>query len=390
MYTVRVLRSATELETVRTFWEENVSHPNAQLDFYSIVAESRIDIVRPHVLAVSAGDQVVALLVGRLEEKNRPLRFGYFNLHSGRSRTLVIIYGGCLGLWNCEIAALATKELFSSLQRKEADLVIFHSLVAGSPLLKAVRQGLSVLRPRLFSSPNRHWKMNVPASLEDFLKGLNSKHRYNIRRERRLFEKKFGRNSKFLCFTREDSVNALTEDIEHVASGSYHRRFGFGFVKNDETLKRMRLEARQGRLRTYVLYIEGISVAFWQGTTINGTLYLGSTAYDSRLKDYTPGKLVLQYMLEDLSMNSDIRTVDFGFGDASYKKQYGDFSWEEISVTVYAPSLRGFFIAGLEIGSAQAREYALRILNLVGGVESVKKYWRNLAGARKRSGTVSQ
>lgn len=390
MYTVRVLRSTAELETVKTFWEQNVFHPNAQLDFYSIIVESRDDIVRPHVLVVSDGNQVVALLVGRLEENNRRLRFGYFNFHASKSRTLIIIYGGCLGLWNSEIAALATKELFSSLQRKEADLVIFHSLIESSPLLKAIPQELSVLRPRLFSSPNRHWKMNVPASLEDFLKRLNSKHRYNIRRERRLFEERFGRNTKFLCFTREDSVDALTEDIEHVASGSYHRRFGFGFVKNDETLERMRLEARQGRLRTYVLYIAGISVAFWQGTTINGTLYLGSTAYDSRLRDYTPGKLVLQYMLDDLSMNSDIREVDFGFGDADYKKQFGDCSWEEISVTVYAASLRGFFIAGLEIGSAQAREYALRLLKLVGGVELVKKYWRNLAGARRGTGTVSQ
>lgn len=390
MYTVKVLRSAGELETVRTFWEDNVSHPNADLDFYSVVIESRSEIVRPHVLAVSDGGQVVSLLVGRIEEDHRRVRFGYLNLKVGKARSLVIVYGGCVGLWDSEIAALASEELVETLRRKEVVIVTFNSLAEDSPLMQSIRHGLIVHRPHRFDSPNRHWTMEVPASLEDFLKKLKSKQRNNIRRERRLYEEKYGEKSEFRCFTEEDSVVGLMEDIEHVASGSYHRRLGFGFMKNEETLNLMRLRARQGRLRTYVLYIDGISVAFWQGTAVNGTLYLGSTAYDNRISDCKPGKLVLQYMVEDLASNSDIREVDFGFGDAYYKKQFGDFCWEEISVTVFGTSIRGLFIAGLEIGSAQAHAFALRMLNTVGGVEKVKKLWRNLGGGRRRSPAVEE
>lgn len=390
MYTVKVLRSASELETVRTFWEDNVAHPNADLGLYSVVVESRGEILRPHVLAVSDGGQVVSLLVGRIEEDHRRLRFGYLNLKVGKARSLVIVYGGCLGLWNPEVAALASKELVDTLRRKEVVLVSFNSLAEESPLMHSIRQGLIVHRPRRFDSPNRHWRMEVPASLEDFLKKLRSKQRNNVRRERRLFEEKYGENSEFQCFTEEESVAGLMEDIEHVASGSYHRRLGFGFMNNEETLNLMRLRARQGRLRTYVLYIDGISVAFWQGTAVNGTLYLGSTAYDNRISDCKPGKLVLQLMVEDLASNTDIREVDFGFGDAYYKKQFGDYSWEEISVTVFGTSIRGLYFAVLEIGSAKANALALRILNRVGGVEKVKKLWRNLGGARKRSAALEE
>ncbi len=90
-------------------------------------------------------------------------------------------------------------------------------------------------------------------------------------------------------------------------------------------------------------------------------------------------------MVEDLAANTDIREVDFGFGDAYYKKQFGDVSWNEVSAVVFGTSLRGLYFAALEIGSAQAHQLALRILNRFGGVEKAKKIWRNLGRRRKQA-----
>ena len=385
MYSVKVLRSADEFEAIRSFWEDNAPHPNAELEFYSTVIQSRSEIIRPHVIAISNDGQIVSLLVGRIERDHRRFRFGYMNLKIGKANSLVIVYGGCVGLWNTEIATLVSEELSETLRRKEAAIIQLESLAEDAPLMLSIRQELVRHRPHRFEAPNRHWKMKVAESLEDFMKKFKSKQRTNLRRERKLYEEKYGEKSEFRCFTKEDDVIGLMDDIERVAKDSYHRRLGFGFMHNEETLNLMRLRARRGWLHTYVLYIDGISVAFWQGAAVNGTLYLGSTAYDNKISDCKPGKLVLQYMVEDLAANSDIREVDFGFGDAYYKKQFGDICWEEISATIYSTSLPGLYFAGLEIGSAKAHHLALNTLNRFGGLEKVKKLWRNLGRTPKPS-----
>ena len=50
---------------------------------------------------------------------------------------------------------------------------------------------------------------------------------------------------------------------------------------------------------------------------------------------------MLAKLIEDLCADES-HTLDYGFGDADYKRRFGDASWLEEDVLVYAPRRRGY------------------------------------------------
>jgi CelD/BcsL family acetyltransferase involved in cellulose biosynthesis len=87
-------------------------------------------------------------------------------------------------------------------------------------------------------------------------------------------------------------------------------------------------------------------------------------------------------MLEDLCREGGIETVDFGLGDAQYKRDWADNGWQEASPYLFAPTLRGALLNGLRtpfLGLSVAAERVLTLTNLLQGV---KRIWRGRLTAR--------
>jgi CelD/BcsL family acetyltransferase involved in cellulose biosynthesis len=89
-----------------------------------------------------------------------------------------------------------------------------------------------------------------------------------------------------------------------------------------------------------VLYIGGEPAAFWPGAIWNGTFFSGTPGYDTRYSEYGIGKYVLMRVIEDLCSEVGVDRLDYGSGDADYKRQFGSESWTEADVVLFAKRLR--------------------------------------------------
>ena len=98
----------------------------------------------------------------------------------------------------------------------------------------------------------------------------------------------------------------------------------------------------RGWFRAYVLYLDDEPIAFWQGQAYNGVFSTGVPGFDPAYAEHRVGNYVLFKLIADLCADESIDTLDYGFGDAEYKRRFGTRSWEEQDVHLFAPTAKGF------------------------------------------------
>jgi hypothetical protein len=217
--------------------------------------------------------------------------------------------------------------------------------------------------------------MTLPGSIDEFLQSVKRKHRYWLNRLPRALEKKYPGKVTYKEFHDKADVDKLCSDADDIARKTYQRGLGAGFINNNENKKRMALAAEKGWLRSFFLYIDSQPCAFWIGTLYGETFYLDYTGYDPSYKKYELGTILFVRIIEDLCNNS-IYEIDFGFGEAFYKKHFGNKNWEEASVIIFSPSIKNIIINLSRAMSAIVSEFAEKFLRRTNLYEKVKKYWR--------------
>jgi len=375
-YTINVARSIDEVEEFRRFWEEMQWHPNADIDFYLTIVSLREEILRPHVIVLSINEVPKTIVVGRIEEQRFEMKFGYKTLFKPKVRLLRIIYGGFLGDVSYANSNIIVSELIDSLNNSEFDVICLDNVCLDSDIYRLAKTKPGYFFRDHFPIKNLHWKASLPASIEEFTQNIRPKHRYWIRRMSRLLERNYHGKITFKYFHNKEEVDQLCNDVEEIAKKTYQRGIGAGFIFNNENYHRMNLSAEKGWLRAYILYISGSPSAFWIGTYYRDTFHLGFTGYDPKYKKFELGTILFMKMVEDLCQNN-IKEIDFGFGDALYKRRFGDQKWQEASILIFSPTLKGVtlnFKRTLTILSVQSTKWILNRLNLL---EKVKKRWRS-------------
>lgn len=376
-YDVRVARSVSEVEALRPVWTTLQRHPNSDIDFYLTILGSRPEIVRPHVIVVYRGERPDAMLVGRLEHRRFDLKIGYKAFFSPRCRSLTFIYEGLLGNGSPENSKLMLEEIMRSLRQGEADLAFFNSLKVDSPIYCFAASLPGFLSRDNFPDRREHWTMKLPRSIDEFYLGLSPKVRRNRRQEANRLLRDHLNDVKIRCLREADEVELMIQDIEEVAKSTYHRGLGVGFQDSVEMRRRLHLEAQQGRLRAYILYVAGKPCAFWLVTLYGGVLHGLFTGYDPDFAKYSPGTFMLLRVIED-SVRSNVKEMDFGFGDAWYKQFFCNCKWYEASIYIFAPNLRGLGLNLLRTPTVAVDKAARRVLGKTKLLTRVKRTWRKM------------
>lgn len=376
--TLRVIRSAEELETVRGAWEALEWHPNADIDFYLMINAIRSHVLRPHVVLLERENgQALAMLIGRIERVALECRIGYLRVMRPEVRALTVVYGGVLGEAAEAHAAALAGELAAALRRGEADVARLSGLTPESELYREVlHRAAPLCRDRLVR-PAPHWRISLPGSFEEFLQRFKSKRRSEIRRMERLFEKTFPGRVCHRIFRAEAEAEELCRDAEAVARRTYQRGMEAGFVGDEEHLRRMRLAAARGWLRAYLVYLDDQPCAFEIGLLYRGVFHLEYTGYDPALRKYEVGTLVFMKMIADLC-GSEAGQIDCGLGDAAYKRQYGDRCWQECAPLMFAPTLRGRAINTVRTLTLTAGGLAGAVSRRLRLEGRIKRLWRTV------------
>lgn len=151
---------------------------------------------------------------------------------------------------------------------------------------------------------------------------------------------------------------------------------GVAFTDSPTWREILTLEAREGRWRGYWLLCGGQPVAYEVGCVYDDTFFLEATGFLPELGRFNPGTLLLIKVFENLRADG-IAKVDYGFGDAEYKRVYGSESWCESTIVVFSPRSARACSSWLLSKSANGGRLALEALGRLTRIDAkLKKTWR--------------
>jgi hypothetical protein len=375
-YRVEISKDVESLLVLREDWQKMSRDPNGDIDFYLTVNQNQSEVLRPHVVSVKQGDAVKAILVARIDKRPLELALGYKKLSSPPLLFLTVVYGGVLGADSEEVASLLIESVRDALRNGDADLALFHAIDEDSVFHDVLKKTGSVFTRDFYPEHMQRWTARLPGSYDDFLKSRSSNTRHNLKRYAKKFQTALGNGAEVRTFRDPGDVALMLAHTEDVARKTYHRGLGVGFVNNDLTRNVAALTAAKGWLRSYVLYVRGQPCAFWNGWLYHRTFFTWTTGYDPALNDYRPGTFLLQKMFEDLCAERSADGVNFGFGDAQYKRDWSDHNQAQISVLFFAPTAKGISLNLIRTPLVAAAGAARAVLDRTDVLQRVKKAWR--------------
>jgi CelD/BcsL family acetyltransferase involved in cellulose biosynthesis len=367
---VRVARSSAEIDGLRDAWRRlSFGHPDADPDVVLAVTESRPEVLRPHVIVDDDGE---AMLVARLEESHMPARFGYATLYRPALRTLVVLSGGMAG--SASAAPRLVAAALDALATREADALLLHRVEVASPLFEAAVQQAPIASRQRPLVIDRHWVVDVPDDYDAFLKSMPKKLRDDLKRYGRRLEREFPGRVEIRRFDRIDDLDSVLEQLEAIAATTYQRGLGAGFDA-DADAPLVEIGLRRRTFRAWVLSIDGVPRAFELGTAHGERFVVGAKGYDPDYGEHYVGKVVQLRMLDELCADPGIRTVDFGFGDADYKRRLATRGWDETDLLIYGRTRRALTANAGRSAIIGADRLARRFVGPE-RIAQVKRRWR--------------
>jgi Acetyltransferase (GNAT) domain len=381
---VKIARSLAEVEELRESWIAAKGHRDGNIDFCLNFVWSGEEFVRPHVVVIYRQGRADAILVGRIEDVRIQPTIGYFRLPAVRTRLLNFAHGGLLGNRSDENSDEFVKGAIAALQLGEADAVLFDRIPVASPTYRkaSTMPGL-LMRDRVIRS-EPHSSMRLPNTLDQVFAAFSSGLRAEVRRKKRKIIADFGDRVKITRHVDESSLDGVLPQVDEVAKKTYQRALGVGFENSDRMRQRLRLCAREGWLRMYLLTVDNKPCAFWIGTVYDGVFYSDYNGYDPGYRDYSLGTFLLISMVEDFC-KENVRAVDFGPGQAEYKDRFSNERAMEASVYIFSQSTKGLLLNGSRT-IASSIDGALRaILDRVDLLPRIKRIWRARSAKTKAS-----
>lgn len=371
---IKTLRSLQQLDDVKDYWERWQRHPNSDFAHFTLVCRLRPEVQSPLVTVVESDGEPCALLAARLEWIRFSPRVGYFQPVRIPAKVLTVIYQGVLGQVDKEIAALLIRHVWSLLVSGEADAAVFHHLPEDSPLLKAlISFGPPLFREKPLVSPN--WRIDLPEQVGSLLMNMRSNHRRRTIKKQRELESTFKGRLFWKWYKHFNDINGFCARVEETAALTYHRKLSSGFRDNEEYRQRFALFAGRHQLRAQLLEIDGRIHAFWIGNIYGNVFYASETGYDPDLHEFEVGTLGLLRTIDEL-VREGVRKLDFGFGDADYKKRLANQCRQEATVHLFAPTLKGITLRASLGLFATLDSVGRRLMQKVGVVHRLKTLWR--------------
>jgi CelD/BcsL family acetyltransferase involved in cellulose biosynthesis len=374
MTSVEVARTLDEVEALRPTWAALQSpFLTSDLDFVLAYVENTRGVHRPHAVVLSDESGPVALVSGRIEDAPLPARLGPKTVLNPTVRSLTVTYGGFMG----QVDGTTTPQLLAALQESvepgEIDIIRMRMLDLDSPVRTAAIEGSPFLRREHFSAQMPHWRTQISGSLDEFLARRSRRRRESVRRYAKRLEKTYGDGARIEIFRTRDQIDHLFADSALIHRETYQHVLGVGF--SDEKVQRALTELAMDRgwFRGYILYLNDAPAAFWHGNAYKGVFGIGATGFDPAFADARPGTYLLMRAVEDLAADGSVHTLDFGFGDAEYKRHFGDECRPEEDVVLVERRARPLALNLARTGLQGTTKVARGAVERVGGLGRLRR-----------------
>ncbi len=268
-----------------------------------------------------------------------------------------------IGKQDANSAQKFVDQAVNSLEVLNRDCLLIEDVEVGSVMWRTLRSAQKA-GSRLFL-PNgiqRRFKIELPESMDDYWNSFSKKPRYNLRRAVKL-----AGDINVECITDAGQIAGFLDAAHAISTKSWQsQRIGVRIANDDRELQRYVALATLGLLRCYLLttgethpHGADVPVAFVVGTQCNGYYSYEEIGYDQDFASVSPGKVLLIKLLEDLYSRNTPKWLDFGGGDAEYKRTFANHSTRSGNVVLFAKTRRARAVAA-GMTAARATDSFLR------------------------------
>lgn len=357
-----VATTVAELDALATRWDRiRIASPHAGRPLFTLVRETAGDDVRPHVMLIEDDGREPILVVGRVERRPMRIKAGYRTLFEVPARWLVVVAGGIVGAHTPADHRLVIDRLGACMRRGTADILLLSKVEVAGPLHLAALDRLAWYRRGHGSTPSRHHLSDLSRGYDAFHAARSKRTRLRLRRRLARLDETGGRFTVDRIGPGHD-VGETMRLLDNIASKSYQRGIGVGFVDDDLHRGLVAWAVAGGSFRIWTLSIDGGPVAFVGGLVHERTFFLFHTAFDPSVTEDEPGAILLARVLKELADDPGIDGFDYGHGDALYKRQLGDTWWDEVDVLGFAARPRALSLNSLNTACALTVSAVKRVL----------------------------
>src|SRR5450432_1251893 len=359
-----VITNARDLTAIRDRWLQVQKRcgVSASREMYDLFVGT-IDVIggraTPYVVIFSDDRGGRAMIVARLTQRAMPCKFGYLRLKTPNLLCLEIMDGGLITDGTAAARVAILSHLRERLASREVELIVVEHLPIEHDLFP------SLWPKSLYADREVHWKLSLAGGYEAVLKKFSGKHRLTLRKKDRVLVEHFSGNVEVKQFTQPDQLETFLQQVSALVAKTYQGALGVGVQDNPRWRAILNLEAQAGRFRGYWLECDGSPIAFHLGAIWDGTYKLLAMSFLPEFAKISPG-IVLHMRVLQLLCAEGATAVDYGFGDADYKRTYGSQSWEEATLYLYGTTPRAMLAWMLTSTCGIASRNAKKIIAATG------------------------
>jgi hypothetical protein len=346
-FTVEIARTKADLERLAPVWGALPwEREEAELPYFLAGVEVKPDVEAPFAVVVLRGGEPVAGLAARVERRQLHTFFGPRLVYAPRLRILQIVDGGVVVAGPAAIPTLVA-ELRRALAAGVADVCKVPPLPLDSALLRALAGAGGPLGQQSLVAPWPRRRLVLPASFADFLASRSGKVRFGIRYDARKLHAALGEELAVEVLATPADHERIMRELDSVAARTYLRTLGVGFADTPEQRRLVEVGLEHGWVRAYVLSRGGTPIAFWLCSVYRGTILLKTTGYDPEYAPLRVGIYLLMRVIELACADPSLELLDFGPGEADYKRMFSSESRDERNLVLYGPTARARRVAVL-------------------------------------------
>lgn len=269
--------------------------------------------------------------------------------------------------------------LFKSIMDSDADAVFmnyvkadsfFWSYLQSSPLVK------KYYRLHCSRGAQPHLVIRLKGTFDEYMQKFSSKTRKNRLREIKKLRDRG--DMQFIRVTDVKDVESFMKDAGAISEKTWqHKRLGWGLAAwglNSITAN-MKFMAEKGWLRSYLLKLGDVPVAFILGQQYRGRYYHGVIGFDPEYSNLSVGTVLQLLTLEDLFGENPPDVYDLGT-HADYKEYFSNESYPERIVWLFRRKPYPTFAYSLFRWTSRASVAAGSMLNKFGLKAKVKQLLR--------------
>jgi CelD/BcsL family acetyltransferase involved in cellulose biosynthesis len=267
----------------------------------------------PEILVVRDGDERVAGIV--------PVRrTGFVMSFSLRNRTLVRLRLRSLIVLGSEPMVVddrrALDELFSFIadHYREAQVVEMYSVREDGAFWRYLTQSEVIARRYgvyVVGGFRESFSVALPGSVDEYLKKMSKKRRYNLKRQERLLEEHLGAPLELQPVLAEADLPVLIDALSSLGvSTGPDSKF---------TVDQYRSAARKGILRCFVLSCAGQTVGIATGIGSENAFFVHDLYFNKALAKFSPGTTLWQVLIRHLIEQGVFSRVGISPGSPAYR-----------------------------------------------------------------------